>query len=71
MDISILKTSLGRNNPDDGSKVLTIFMKSDGHEETLVIPEEMRELVVYEGWDKFVSFEPAFRRGEGVERAVN
>lgn len=60
-----------RDYEEDGSKDLTIFMKSDGHEETLVIPEEMRELVAYEGWDQFVSFEPAFRRGEGVERVVN
>jgi hypothetical protein len=49
---------------DDGSETLTIYLRSNDHEEMVVIPPEMRELVAYEGWSKFVDFEPGFRRGE-------
>ena len=49
---------------DDNSEDMTIYMKSEGHEETIIIPKSERENVAYDGWDKYVSFEPAFRRGE-------
>jgi hypothetical protein len=54
---------------DDGLETLTIFMHTDGQDrEPLTIPKEMREMVAYEGWDKFVSFEPNFRHNEGADR---
>jgi len=54
---------------DDGSETWTVFMHSDGQEQDpLIIPKEMRDMVAYEGWDKFVSFEPEFRHNEGVDR---
>jgi hypothetical protein len=44
-------------------------MHSDGQDrEPLIIPKEMRDMVAYEGWDKFVSFEPEFRHNEGADR---
>ena len=53
---------------EDGSEDLTIFMHSDGQDrEPMIVPKDMRELVAYEGWDKFVSFEPNFRKNEGSE----
>ena len=55
---------------DDGSETVTVYMHSDGQDrEPIVIPKEMREMVAYEGWDKFVSFEPEFRHNEGKDRA--
>jgi hypothetical protein len=27
----------------------------------------MRDIVAYEGWDQFVSFEPEFRHNEGAD----
>jgi hypothetical protein len=56
------------NHEDDQSEDITVFMKSEGHEVMLLIPESDRELVAYEGWDKFVQFEPSFRRGEGMAK---
>lgn len=53
---------------DDDNETLTVFMHSEGHDETLSIPPEMRELVAYDGWTQYVSFEPLFRKNEGVER---
>jgi hypothetical protein len=54
---------------DDGSETLTVFLHSEGQDwEPLIIPQEMRDMVAYEGWDKFVSFEPDFRHNEGVDR---
>lgn len=51
---------------DDGTEDMTVFMHSDGEEHgPIFIPEADRELVAYEGWDKFVDFEPEFRRNEG------
>jgi len=59
------------NYEDDGSEDYTIFMHADGQDrEPLVIPKEMRDLVAFEGWDKFVNFEPQFRKNEGSERLV-
>jgi hypothetical protein len=57
------------DHEDDGSQDMTVFMFSDGKErEPIFIPEKDRELVAYEGWDKFVNFEPRFRKNEGAER---
>ena len=54
---------------DDGSETVTVYMHSDGQDrEPIIIPKEMREMVAYEGWDKFVSFEPEFRHNEGKDR---
>jgi hypothetical protein len=53
---------------EDGSETLTVFMHSDGQDrEPLIIPKEMRDIVAYEGWDQFVSFEPEFRHNEGAD----
>jgi hypothetical protein len=54
---------------DDGKEALTIFMHSEDHNEMIVIPPEMREMVAYEGWSKFVSFEPAFTKKVEFRRA--
>jgi hypothetical protein len=51
---------------EDGSDDITVYMRSGGEDHgPYVIPADQRELVAYEGWDKFVDFEPPFRRGEG------
>jgi hypothetical protein len=53
----------------DGSETLTVFRHSDGQERVfLIIPRQMRDRVAYEGWDKFVPFEPEFRHNEGADR---
>ncbi len=55
---------------DDGSEDLTVFMRSEGIDQPpIVIAKEDRELVAYEGWDKFVSFTPRFRKNEGTRIA--
>ena len=54
---------------DDGSEDMTVYMFSDGEErEPIVIPKEDRELVAFEGWDKFVSWKPEFRKNEGTHK---
>ena len=56
---------------DDGSEDLTVYMRSEGQDrDPIVIPEDMRELVAYEGWTEFVDFEPRFRKNEGAERVT-
>jgi hypothetical protein len=56
------------NFEDDGSEDFTIFMHADGEDhEPLIIPKDMRERVAFDGWDKFVDFEPRFRKNEGSE----
>jgi hypothetical protein len=56
---------------DDGSEDMTVYMRSEGVDrEPIVIPEDMREMVAYEGWTEFVDFEPRFRKNEGSERAL-
>ncbi|HBY97573.1 MAG: hypothetical protein M5U01_36065 [Ardenticatenaceae bacterium] len=56
------------NYEDDGSETMTVFMHSENHDETLVIPPEMREEVAYNGWTEYVHFLPEFRKNEGTER---
>ncbi len=59
------------DHEDDGTEDITIFMISEGVERAPVfIPEEDRELVAYEGWDKFVDWKPRFRKNEGAARYV-
>jgi hypothetical protein len=55
---------------EDSSEDMTVFMFSDGQErEPIVISKEDRELVAFEGWDKFVSWEPEFRKNEGTQQS--
>jgi hypothetical protein len=57
------------NVEDDNSEDFTIYMHSEGADHgPYFIPKDQAELVAYEGWDKFVDFEPSFRRNEGAER---
>ena len=57
------------NVEDDDSEDYTIYMHSDGKEHgPYFIPKDQAELVAYEGWDKFVDFEPNFRHNEGADR---
>jgi len=57
------------DHEDDESEDMIVYMHSDGEDrEPIFIPKEDRELVSYEGWDKFVSFEPRFRKNEGTDR---
>ena len=51
----------------DGSEDFTVYMHSDGQDHMLVIPEEMREIVSYDGWPQFVEFKPKFRKHEYPE----
>jgi hypothetical protein len=45
-------------------------MISDGLErEPIVIPEAEREMVAYEGWNKYVDWTPHFRKNEGSRQA--
>ncbi len=49
---------------DDGSESMTIYMHSEDHNVMLVIPPEMRDMVAYDGWSRYVSFEPAMVKGD-------
>jgi hypothetical protein len=53
---------------NNGGGGYTIFLKANHHVEILEIPADQVDLVAFEGWSKFVSFEPAFRQNEGTER---
>ncbi len=55
---------------DDGSEDVTVFMHSECRQEMIFIPHEMRELVAYDGWTRYIDWEPAFRKNEGTERIV-
>lgn len=56
---------------DDGREDYTVYLKYNDHVEVIEIPADQVELVAYEGWSKFVSVEPAFRRNEGTQRLKN
>jgi hypothetical protein len=57
------------NVEEDGSEDVTVYIHSEGEDHgPILIPKDMREMVAFEGWDKFVSFEPAFRKNEGADR---
>jgi hypothetical protein len=47
---------------DDGSDVLTLTLRTDGVERTLLLDEEKRKLVVTDGWSSLVDFVPDFYR---------
>ncbi|MCI0564703.1 MAG: hypothetical protein MN733_40055 [Nitrososphaera sp.] len=54
---------------ENGSEDVMVYMFSDGQErEPIFIPKEEREIVAYEGWDKYVTWEPRFRKNEGTDR---
>ena len=48
---------------EDGSDLLTLTIRSEDHEQTVVLDEAQRELVVTEGWSSLVDFIPSFYRG--------
>ena len=57
---------------DDSSEDFTVYMRSEGVDHgPYFIPKDQAELVSYEGWDKFVDFEPGFRHNEGATRQKN
>lgn len=59
------------DHEEDGSEDMIVYMFSDGEErEPIFISKEDREMVAYEGWDKFVNWEPRFRKNEGAEHIV-
>lgn len=51
---------------EDGQETLTVVLHTEDKTVTLVIPPEKREEVAYEGWTKYVPFEPPFRKNEGT-----
>jgi hypothetical protein len=54
---------------DDSSEDFTVYMRSEGVDHgPYFIPKDQAELISYEGWDKFVDFEPGFRHNEGATR---
>lgn len=48
------------NTVDDGRDETTIVLRFDGRAETLVVTDENRELIAYEGWTAFVDEPPTF-----------
>ena len=46
----------------DGKDVLTLTLRTDGAERTLVLDEEKRRLVTTDGWASLVDFVPDFYR---------
>jgi hypothetical protein len=56
---------------EDDTEDITVYMRSDGEDRgPYVIPADQRELVAYEGWDKFVDFVPEFRKDEGATKGL-
>lgn len=47
---------------DDGKDDLTLTLRTDGVERTLVLDDERRKLVTTEGWSSLVDFVPDFYR---------
>jgi hypothetical protein len=47
---------------EDGSKDLTLTIRTDGREKTVVLDDAQREMVVTEGWSSLVDFVPKFYR---------
>ena len=55
---------------DDGREDMTVYMQTEGKHHMMVIPEDQRELISYEGWPQYVDFQVKFRKHEypeGVE----
>jgi len=47
---------------DDGKDELTLTLRTDGVERTLVLDEKQRQLVTTEGWSSLLDFVPDFYR---------
>ena len=47
---------------DDGKDLLTLTLRTNGAERTVVLDEEKRKLVITEGWASLVDFVPDFYR---------
>jgi ferredoxin len=47
---------------DDGSEVLTLTLRTDGVEKSLVLDHAQRQMVATEGWASLVDFIPNFYR---------
>ncbi|HZY43185.1 MAG TPA: hypothetical protein VFF70_00415 [Anaerolineae bacterium] len=47
---------------EDGSDLLTLTLRTEGHENTLVLDDAQREMVAAEGWSSLVDFVPKFYR---------
>jgi hypothetical protein len=47
---------------EDGSNLLTLTLRTDGHENTVVLDDAQREMVAAEGWSSPVDFVPKFYR---------
>jgi hypothetical protein len=47
---------------DDGQTELTLVIKDNGHQATLVLDDEARELVASEGFSAFLPWTPSFYR---------
>jgi hypothetical protein len=45
---------------EDGRQETTLVLLYEGHRESLVITDENRELIAYEGWSRFVHSAPRF-----------
>ncbi len=56
---------------DDGTNDVTVYMHSEGENHMVVIPDEMREIISYDGWPQFVDFHPAFRKHEHDEHLMH
>lgn len=64
----LIRFPLGEDRPcitaieDDGQPELTLVMKSDGREATIVLDRAHRELAGVEGFSAFLPWTPAFYR---------
>lgn len=47
---------------DDGRDELTLTLRTDGTERTVVLDDAQRQLVVTEGWSSLIDFVPDFYR---------
>ena len=57
------------NFEDDDSEDIMVYMHSDGKDQKpIFIPEDMREIVAYDGWTEFVDFEPKFSKNESSDQ---
>ena len=65
----LIRFPLGEDRPcitaieEDGQSELTLVMKSDGQEATIVLDRDDQELAGIEGFSAFLPWTPAFYRG--------
>lgn len=45
---------------DDGGEEVTLILKYEGHQEVLLVTDENREMLAFEGWSRFVKAAPQF-----------